>query len=374
VSRRGVAALAVALVATLAGTTAAALPSRAAGASGDPGVRAAALAAQVSRLQVAAEAASERYDAAQAALGQVVTAHLLADQAVSSAQGQLDATAGQEDTGLRALYESGGTLGLYASVLAPGGLSGLDEQMVTIRRLLGGEEAASRGEAVAAARVTRADSTLAGLAATQTRLVAAAQAASDAVLTDLATSRALLVNADAQVRALAAADAATALQVDEAQFVQLLAASGATPGSVGAPAGSVAAAAIAAIKTKLGTPYQWGGTGPVAYDCSGLVGFAYESAGVSMPRTAAQQYLAGTHPSLAQLRPGDLLFWGTTPGDPASIYHVAMYAGGNLMWSDDHTGDVARLQPIWSDQFFGATRVVPALAAQVPGPRWAAGT
>lgn len=39
-----------------------------------------------------------------------------------------------------------------------------------------------------------------------------------------------------------------------------------------------------------------------------------------------------------------------------AIHHVGMYAGGGLMWSTNHTGDSARLQPIWGDEFLGGTR------------------
>lgn len=135
-----------------------------------------------------------------------------------------------------------------------------------------------------------------------------------------------------------------------------------------------AARALQAILRHLGSPYLWGGTGPTQFDCSGLTGAAYAAAGVLLPRTAAQQYLAGIHPALADLRPGDLLFWADDPSDPATIHHVAMYAGGDLMVSTDHTGDVARIQPIWADGFAGATRPVPALADAVGGPFWTPGT
>ncbi len=71
--------------------------------------------------------------------------------------------------------------------------------------------------------------------------------------------------------------------------------------------------------------YAWGGNGPRGYDCSGLTQQAFASAGVSLPRTAAQQYSAVQHVPLSQMRPGDLVFWGSG----ADIWHVAIYLGGN---------------------------------------------
>jgi cell wall-associated NlpC family hydrolase len=136
----------------------------------------------------------------------------------------------------------------------------------------------------------------------------------------------------------------------------------------------VQAKVIAAARTLLGKPYVWGGTGPNGYDCSGLTGYAYAAAGISLPRTAAQQWLSGPHPQVKDLQPGDLLFWASDPTDMSSIHHVAIYLGDGMMISTNHTGDVARIQPVWLDEFVGATRPDPAMALRVPGPRWAPGT
>ena len=53
-----------------------------------------------------------------------------------------------------------------------------------------------------------------------------------------------------------------------------------------AAAGSVAAEAIAYARAQLGRPYQWGGTGPYSFDCSGLVQQAYAHAGVQIAHCA----------------------------------------------------------------------------------------
>jgi len=142
----------------------------------------------------------------------------------------------------------------------------------------------------------------------------------------------------------------------------------------GLPTSAVAAAVLASARTLLGLPYVWGGSGPDGFDCSGLTGWAYAAAGISLPRTAAQQWLSGPHPSIDQMQPGDLLFWASDPSDMSSIHHVALNLGGGMMISTDHPGDVARVQPIWDDEFVGATRPQAAMALAVAGARWAPGS
>lgn len=102
--------------------------------------------------------------------------------------------------------------------------------------------------------------------------------------------------------------------------------SGVTSGSE-----SLGLGAVAWARTRLGAPYQLGAAGPSAYDCSGLTMMSWASQGVNITRTSRSQYLAVGKVDYGSLRPGDLIFYGSNPGDPASIYHVAMYSGGGMM-------------------------------------------
>jgi cell wall-associated NlpC family hydrolase len=85
--------------------------------------------------------------------------------------------------------------------------------------------------------------------------------------------------------------------------------------------------AISVALSKVGSPYfyKYGGSGPLGFDCSGLVQNAFAAAGKYLPRTAAQQSAqAPVHVPLSQAQPGDLLVWGSAP----DFYHVANYLGG----------------------------------------------
>ncbi|MDA5280087.1 NlpC/P60 family protein [Streptomyces sp. NPDC054904] len=95
------------------------------------------------------------------------------------------------------------------------------------------------------------------------------------------------------------------------------------PAAPPANASGRAGAALAAAKTKLGSAYISGAEGPSAFDCSGLVQWAYKQAGVSVTRTTYTQANEGTRISRSQLQPGDLVFFY---GD---LHHVGLYAGNN---------------------------------------------
>lgn len=101
------------------------------------------------------------------------------------------------------------------------------------------------------------------------------------------------------------------------------------------PAQRAAAVAYAIKQVQAGKPYVWGAEGPNAFDCSGLVYAAYKSAGLSWPqwdRLNAALYSVSTyHVPLNQMQPGDLLFYSYN-GSVAAIHHIAIYAGGNMVW------------------------------------------
>jgi len=120
--------------------------------------------------------------------------------------------------------------------------------------------------------------------------------------------------------------------VAAAVLAVMLAASGAKAAghaAARAAAGSIAAEAIAYARAQVGKPYLWGGTGPDAYDCSGLVMEAYASAGVHIARTSQDQW--ATEPHVSSPRPGDLAFFAGSDGTMTSPGHVGIVTGPHTM-------------------------------------------
>jgi cell wall-associated NlpC family hydrolase len=130
------------------------------------------------------------------------------------------------------------------------------------------------------------------------------------------------------------------------QVAKLAAALLAQPGTT---TNKIALAAVAFAKSQLGVPYVYGGVGPKGYDCSGLQMTAYEHAGLTLPRVAANQY-TGSGPTfpLDQAQAGDLLFFASDVTKPATIYHVAMYIGGGEVLDAPHTGANVETSPLWT--------------------------
>ncbi|MGW0043069.1 NlpC/P60 family protein [Rhodococcus sp. NPDC003348] len=115
------------------------------------------------------------------------------------------------------------------------------------------------------------------------------------------------------------------------------------------PAGLIA---LAAAYTQAGKAYEWGGTGPDTWDCSGLVQWAFRQAGVELPRVSEDQALVGDPVSVADMAPGDVI----TFRDAAD--HVGIYAGdGQVFNAYDDTVPIgltalADLPPIHNVQRF----------------------
>ncbi|MEU6742514.1 C40 family peptidase [Streptosporangium sandarakinum] len=116
------------------------------------------------------------------------------------------------------------------------------------------------------------------------------------------------------------------------------------------PASGNARTALAFAYAQIGKPYQFGGTGPGGWDCSGLVQASWRSGGVSLPRTTWEQWSWGAsrRVPVSALQPGDLVF-------SHGLGHVGIYVGGGKMVHAPQTGDVVKISPLRSG-LVGAVR------------------
>lgn len=81
---------------------------------------------------------------------------------------------------------------------------------------------------------------------------------------------------------------------------------------------------IETAKKYMGVPYVWGGTAPDGWDCSGYTQYVMKENGITLPRTAAEQFAKGTAVEKSELQAGDLVFFTTyKPG----ASHVGFYMG-----------------------------------------------
>ncbi|MDO8964496.1 MAG: NlpC/P60 family protein [Coriobacteriia bacterium] len=100
----------------------------------------------------------------------------------------------------------------------------------------------------------------------------------------------------------------------------------------------------------LGARYVWAAAGPRTFDCSGFTMFVYAQVGVRLPHSSRAQINCGERVSRANLKPGDLVFFGSP------IHHVGMYIGGGQMIHSPHTGDVVSIDSIDRGNYSGACR------------------
>ncbi|MCF3964879.1 C40 family peptidase, partial [Streptomyces fuscigenes] len=133
-------------------------------------------------------------------------------------------------------------------------------------------------------------------------------------------------------------------------------------GQAARPASPTAAGAAAlryAVR-QIGKPYAWGGTGPAAYDCSGLTSGAWAHAGVPLPRTSEEQWRTLPHVPLDRLRPGDLVVYFP------KATHVAIYLGDGKVVHAPRPGALVKVSPIAANPLLGAVR--PDASGAVLGP------
>ena len=295
------------------------------------------------------DALSQQYEAAQARvsglLGQISQdqaaisqdqAQVAADQA-NLRQQALDAyMAGSSDSGLSSIFGAGGEQAAVTNeykTLATGSLTNAVDGLNLAQAHLAQQQAQ--------------------LQSTETQ----AQAALDEVAASRRSAEATMASQQGALRSLNGRIASLAAQqraaAEAAAYQAYLARVGAAQSYGNVPAAGGANTAVRAAESQIGVPYEWGGESPgQGFDCSGLTQWSWRQAGVGIPRTADDQYHSVAWVSLADMQPGDLVFWGSN----GYAEHVAIYIGNGDVVHAPSSGQTVRVQAIWANGLLGAGR------------------
>ncbi|MGZ4352078.1 MAG: NlpC/P60 family protein [Gaiellaceae bacterium] len=208
----------------------------------------------------------------------------------------------------------------------------------------------------------------------QERVVAQRAAMKQSIVSQLGRERALRASIQGEIARLQAAEAQRQLLLTRQARARIAAAraayqasaspnsvvgvsadsSGGTSSDTPAPPPSQYGGVVGIAMSKLGTPYAWGAAGPSAFDCSGLVSWAFAQMGVSVPHSSYALAGMGTPVSRDQLQPGDLVFFDGNG-------HVGIYIGGGQFVHAPHTGDVVKISSLgeswYASGFDGARRI-----------------
>lgn len=131
------------------------------------------------------------------------------------------------------------------------------------------------------------------------------------------------------------------------------AATTATPRASALVSAATAEHAVALARSRKGSPYSYGATGPHRFDCSGLTRWVYRHLGKRLPHSSAAQVSHVKRISRSHARRGDLVFFYGSGG----VYHVGIYAGRHHVWHAPHSGTRVRRDPIWTRHvFYGRVR------------------
>ena len=328
-------------------------------------------------LQTARDAAASAARRAQATHAETAAASATVEQA----QQRLD-------TFIAAAYERGaqsGSLGLLAEAGDPDDVVGRAELTEDVA-----QDQRAAMDAIRRAQIAKVNSDSLARAAEQQALAArnAATSASKTADNAVASARAAVSAGLAQLRQVDSQRAGIEHQLDvltakdaglhaqrqryldyqaqvaaQALAARVGAARGARGSAGSATSGGGAQAVISRAMSQLGVSYAWGGgtgSGPskgirdggvadefgdfdkTGFDCSGLMIYAFQVAGIGLPHFSGYQYNAGKKVPISQIQPGDMLFWS----DGGTIHHVALYIGNGKMVEAPYSGGAVRISPV----------------------------
>jgi cell wall-associated NlpC family hydrolase len=133
---------------------------------------------------------------------------------------------------------------------------------------------------------------------------------------------------------------------------------GIPPGDVAPPEGTIApevpagegTLAVQAALTRIGSPYSWGGSGPSQFDCSGLVMWAFQQAGVSLPHSSQALARGGQPVEMSQMQPGDVVNYYSDAS------HSAIYIGDGMMVHASTYGTPVQVAPVNNAPIYNVRR------------------
>ena len=108
--------------------------------------------------------------------------------------------------------------------------------------------------------------------------------------------------------------------------------------------------AVQAALTRIGSPYSWGGSGPNAFDCSGLVMWAFQQAGISLPHSSQALAHGGQAVDMSQMQPGDVVTYYSDAS------HAAIYIGDGMMVHASTYGTPVRVAPVNNAPIYNVRR------------------
>lgn len=117
-----------------------------------------------------------------------------------------------------------------------------------------------------------------------------------------------------------------------------------------APGSGGAAVAVQAALTRIGSPYSWGAEGPGAFDCSGLVKWAFQQAGIPLPHSSYAQAAGGQAVSTDQMQPGDVVSYYSDAS------HVGIYIGDGMMVHASTFGKPVVVAPVNNAPIYNVRR------------------
>jgi cell wall-associated NlpC family hydrolase len=116
---------------------------------------------------------------------------------------------------------------------------------------------------------------------------------------------------------------------------------------------AVSAHAVTLARSRKGSAYSYGATGPHRFDCSGLTRWVYRHLGKRLPHSSAAQAHRVKRITRSHARRGDLVFFYGRGG----VYHVGIYAGRHHLWHAPYSGTRVRRDKIWTSRvFYGRVR------------------